>query len=196
MNQPTTRRWRTVDIVVAAVIAVTFGVIFQVWNVIWQGSDGPFAFYPPLQAAMYGIWLVPAVLAGVIVRRPGAAVFTETVAAAVSVLLGSPYGGMAIVQGAVEGAGSELGFAATRYRSFGPTTAALAGTLGGLAATLFDILYWYPDTSWAAFRIPYLLIGTASCLLIAGLGAHYLTRALAGTGVLDRFPAGRERLGV
>ena len=192
----TTNRWRTVDVIVAAVIAVAFGIVFQVWNIIWKGSEGPFAFFAPLQSIMYGVWLIPAVLSALIVRKPGAALFTETVASAISVLLGSPYGAMAILQGAVQGLGVELGFAASRYRSYRPVTAALSGALGGLFATLFDALYWYPGTSWVSFRLPYIAIGTLSCLVIAGLGSVALTRALANTGVLDRFPAGRERAAV
>jgi len=186
-------RWRTVDIVVAAAIAAAFGIVFQVWNIIWKGTEGPFAFLPPAQAVMYGVWLIPAVLAALIVRRPGAALFTETVAAAVSLLLGSPYGALVVVQGAVEGLGSELGFAAGGYRRFGPAVAAISGGLGGLFATGFDVLYWYPNTSWLTFRLPYVAVGTLSSLVIAGIGSRALTAALAGTGVLDRFPAGRER---
>ena len=182
-----TNRWRTVDIVVAAVIGVAFGVVFQVWNVVWTIFSGPFS------ALVYGIWLIPAVLTALIVRKPGASVFTETVAAAVALLLGSPYGAMGIVQGAVEGFGSEVAFAAGRYRSYGVTTAAAAGALGGFAATLFDALYWYRGESWSAFLLPYIGMGTLSCLVVAGLGSLALTRGLARTGVLDRFPAGRER---
>ncbi|KAB1118385.1 ECF transporter S component [Micromonospora sp. WMMD718] len=195
-NNTTNRQWRTLDIVVAAVVAVAFGVVFQVWNLIWKGTEGPFAFFAPLQSIMYGVWLVPSVLSALIIRRAGAALFTETAAAAVSVLLGSPYGAMAILQGAVQGAGVELGFATSRYRSYGPMTAALAGAVGGLAATLFDALLYYPTTSWLTFRLPYMAIGVLSCLVVAGLGGVALTRALAGTGVLDRFPAGRERASV
>ena len=33
MSQPA--GWRTVDIVVAAVIAVAFGVVFWAWNLVW-----------------------------------------------------------------------------------------------------------------------------------------------------------------
>ncbi|MFJ1541597.1 ECF transporter S component [Micromonospora chalcea] len=193
MNHTDSNRWRTVDIVVASVIAVAFGVVFQLWNILWKGSDGPFAFFAPLQSVMYGVWLIPAVLSALIVRKPGAALLTETVASAVSVLLGSPYGAMAILQGAVQGLGVEAVFAATRYRLYRPLTAALAGACGGLFATLFDALYWYPGTSWTTFRLPYIAFGVLSCLLVAGLGAVALTRALANTGVLDRFPAGRDR---
>jgi energy-coupling factor transport system permease protein len=52
---------------------------------------------------------------------------------------------------------------------------------------------WYPDTSWATMRFPYILITAASSLVIAGLGSAALVKALAQTGVLDRFAAGRER---
>jgi energy-coupling factor transport system substrate-specific component len=196
MASPPNYRWRTVDIVVAAVLAVAFGAIFQVWNIVWKGGEGPFAFYKPAEALIYGVWLIPAVLAGYVLRKPGAAVFTETLAAAFSVLLGSPWGVPVIWQGAIEGLGAELGFAATGYRVYGRSTAALSGALGGLAATLFDVFYWFPGTSWATFRLPYVAIGTLSCLVVAGLGSVALSRGLARTGVLDRFPAGRERAAV
>jgi energy-coupling factor transport system permease protein len=192
-----TTRWRTVDIVVAAVIAAAFGAIFQVWNIIWSGGEGPFSFYKPAEALIYGVWLIPAVLAGYVIRKPGAALFTETLAAAISLLLGSPYGAVVILQGAIEGLGAEIGFAAGRYRVWRPWTAMLSGALGGFAATMFDVLYgYYPGTSWVTFRLPYILFGTVSSLVIAGLGSVALTRGLARTGVLDRFPAGRERTAV
>jgi energy-coupling factor transport system substrate-specific component len=191
-----TFRWRTVDIVVAAVLAAAFGAIFQLWNIIWSGGGGPFSFYKPAEALIYGVWLVPAVLAGYIIRKPGAALFTETVAAAISLLLGSPWGGIVILQGAIEGAGAELAFAATRYRWYHRPTAALSGALGGFAATVFDAFVYYADTSWLTFRLPYIAFGTVSSLLIAGLGSVVLSRGLARTGVLDRFPVGRERTAI
>jgi energy-coupling factor transport system substrate-specific component len=32
-------RWRTVDIVVTAVVAVAFGVVFWAWNYVWAAAD-------------------------------------------------------------------------------------------------------------------------------------------------------------
>ena len=193
MNRTDSNRWRTVDIVVASVIAVAFGVVFWAWGLLWSATDAAFAFFPPAQAVLYGVWLIPAVLAGLIIRKPGAALYCETVAAIISALLGSQWASIVILQGLMQGIGAELAFAAFRYRSFRLPVAALAGACGGLFATLFDALYWYPDTSWTTFRLPYIAFGVLSCLLVAGLGAVALTRALANTGVLDRFPAGRDR---
>src|SRR5688572_16483097 len=40
-------RWRTVDIVVASVIAVVFGVVFAIWNnVIYSAIVGPLSGSP------------------------------------------------------------------------------------------------------------------------------------------------------
>ena len=47
-------RWRTVDIVVAAVIAVAFGAVFQVWNLAWEGARPAFLFFPPCRAPCTG----------------------------------------------------------------------------------------------------------------------------------------------
>ncbi len=72
--------------------------------------------------------------------------------------------------------------------------AALAGALAGLGAGLYDIFVWYPASAYdtASMRLPYLLITVVSSVVVAGLGSHLLTRALAQTGVLDRFPSGRD----
>jgi energy-coupling factor transport system substrate-specific component len=185
--------WRLLDIVVVAVIAVAFGVVFWAWDQVWAATEGAFAFYPPAQALLYGVWLLPAVLAGLVVRKPGAAVVAEMLAAVISALLGNKWGTTVIWQGFVEGAAAELAFLAFGYRVFRLPVAALSGLLAGLGATLYDAFVWYPGYSWPSFRLPYVAFGTLSALVIAGIGGYALTRALAATGVLDRFPSGRER---
>ena len=93
----------------------------------------------------------------------------------------------------MQGIGAELAFAAFRYRSFRLPVAVLAGALTGLGAAIFDFVYWNKAFDFASYRLPYALITIVSATIVAGLGAHVLTRALANTGVLDRFPAGRDR---
>jgi energy-coupling factor transport system substrate-specific component len=190
----TNRRWRTVDIVIAAVIGVAFGVIFWAWGLLWNGPAE--AIPMPGRAILYGVWLVPAVLGALVIRKPGAALFTETVAALVSVALGTGWGWTLVLQGPLEGLAAELVFAAFAWRVYRLPVALLAGAAAGLVATLYDVVYWYPGTAWGSFRIPYILIAVVSSVVVAGAGGWMLTRALAETGVLDRFPAGRERAAV
>ncbi|MCA2216862.1 ECF transporter S component [Jidongwangia harbinensis] len=186
-------RWRTIDIVIASVIAVTFGVIFWAWNIVWGATEGAFAFFPPAQTLLYGVWLIPAVLAGLIIRKPGAALYTETVAAVISALLGASWGATVIPQGLVQGLGAELAFALLAYRSWRLPAALLAGALTGLSAAVFDFFVWNAAYDLWDYRIPYALLTIVSSTVIAGLGSWALVRALAPTGVLDRFAAGRER---
>lgn len=186
------RGWRVVDIVVAAVVAVAFGVAFLAWNALAAATVPIFAFLPPLQAILNGLWLMPAVLVGLIVRRPGGAFFGGLVSAAVSVLLGSPYGADALVSGAIQGAGAELGFAIGLYRRWNLPFAMIAGALSGMFATPHDVLVYYPDADvivWIVYGIASVLSGA----VVAGLGAWLLLRALTATGVLRDFAAGRDQ---
>jgi energy-coupling factor transport system substrate-specific component len=187
-------RWRTIDIVVASVIAVAFGVIFWAWGLLWNGPAD--AIPLPFRAVLYGVWLVPAVLGALVVRKPGAAFYTLTLAALVSVALGTSWGWTLVLQGPIEALAAELAFAIFAYRVYTLPVALLAATLAGVAASVYDAFVWYGGTSWATLRIPYIVITALSSLIVAGLGSVYLTRALAQTGVLDRFPSGRERAAV
>lgn len=184
--------WRIVDIVVAAVISVAFGVVFLAWDAVYAATMPLFVALPAAQAILYGVWLMPAVLVALIVRRPAAAVFGGFVAAAVSVLLGSPYGADALLSGAIQGAGAEVAFLVGAYRLWNLPVAVLAGALAGLAATVHDIVLYYPDTD-VGFWMVYAVASVASGALVAGIGSWLLIRALLPTGVLAPFAVGREQ---
>ena len=105
-------RWRVVDIVVASVIGVAVGVVFWAWGVVWGPISAPIeAVLPGLQAAPAAVWLIAGVLGALIIRKPGAAVYTEVVAATVSALIGTQWGWLTIEAGIVQGLGAELVFA-------------------------------------------------------------------------------------
>lgn len=184
--------WRMLDIVVAAVLAVAFGVVFLAWNGIYDLAKPLFVALPAAQALLYGIWLLPGVLVGLIVRRPGAALFGGLVSAAVSVVLGSPYGADALVSGLIQGGGAELGFALMVYRSWGLPTAILAGSLAGAAAAVHDLAIYYAGVG-IDYQAVYLGATVISGAAIAGIGAWMLVRALAATGVLSGFAPGRDQ---
>ena len=191
-----TLRWRTVDIVVASTIAVAFGVIFWAWGLLWAGPfTAAFGSFLPALAITNGMWFVPVALAPLIIRKPGASLFTEVVAATVSALLGSYWGWVVVLQGALQGLGGEIAFGAFGYKRYGVPQAMLAGALAGAAATAVDIIanpggVGDYSTNW---QIAYGACQILSGAVIAGLGSVVLTKALSGTGVLDRFPAGRTR---
>lgn len=185
-------RWRVVDIVVASVLGVAAGLVMTVWNLVYSPLTAPIeAALPGLQALLYGVWLFPAVLVALVVRKPGAAVYGELVAAATSALLGGMWGWSAIQWGLVQGLGAELIFAIFLYRAWGLVPALLGGLGAGAGMAVMDLAFSYPD-SRPEFAAIYAASAMVSGAVLAGGGSWLLTRALARTGALSRFAAGRE----
>jgi energy-coupling factor transport system permease protein len=184
--------WRTVDIVVAAAIAIAFGVVMWGWNQLWAAATPVFVAIPAAQNILYGVWLLPAVLGGLIIRKPGAALFTELVAAAVSAILGSQWGLDALVSGLVQGAGAELVFFATRYRVWTVPVVTLAATASAITAWIHDVALYYLDIGPGP-QLAILAFMVVSAVVIAGMGAWLLMRSLVQTGVLAQFSAGRAQ---
>jgi energy-coupling factor transport system substrate-specific component len=185
--------WRTVDIVVTAAIAVAFGVVFWAWNLLWVASTPAFVAMPPAQNILYGMWLVAGVVAGLVVRKPGAALFAELVAATISaLLLGSPWGLDTLLSGVFQGVGAEIGFAVFLYRKWDIASGIVAAALSAVGAWIHDVPLYYADAGLPA----QLIIGAVmlvSAVVIAGIGSWWLFRTLVQTGVLAQFPSGREQ---
>ena len=185
-------RWRVVDIVVASVIAVACAMIFLLWNV---GYEVPSSILTPLlpgvQGLLAGPWLIAGVLGGLIIRKPGAALYTELVAAIISALVGNAWGPLTIVSGLVQGLGAELVFLIFLYGVWRLPVAMLAGAGAGLACGINDRILWYAGAD-TLFTSVYIVSTTISGAVIAGLGAWLIARGLAATGALSRFAAGRE----
>jgi len=188
---PSGRGWRVVDIVVAAVLGVACGLIMFVWNgpgYAWYEAMN--AITPGLGGLAQGLWLIGGPLGGLIIRRPGAAVFVVLVASVVSMLLGSSWGVSTLLFGLAEGLGAELAFLLLAYRRFSWPVAVLSGVLAGAAEWASELLTGNMAKT-LTFNVTYLLCNMISGALLAGLLAWVLMRALARTGVLTRFAAGR-----
>ena len=55
-------RWRTRDIVVAAVIGVAFGVVFWAWGLAWAGFEPLNGIFPVARDLLYAVWLGPVMI--------------------------------------------------------------------------------------------------------------------------------------
>ncbi|VXB57390.1 Substrate-specific component YkoE of thiamin-regulated ECF transporter for HydroxyMethylPyrimidine [Microbacterium sp. 8M] len=187
--------WRVVDIVVAAVLGVVIGLVFWVWNTIgyawFTAADG---LTPGLGGIAVGIWLLGGVVGGLVIRKPGAALVVEVVAAIVSMLIGNIWGVSTVLEGIAQGLGAELVFALFLYRRFSLPVAALAGVGAAAGAWLFELFYGSSPNilKSAVFNGIYLGTLVVSGAVLAGVLGWLLVRALAATGALSRFAAGRE----
>lgn len=186
------RRWRVVDIVVASVLGVASGVIFWAWGLAWTPLSGLLSFSPGLEGLLSGGWLFAGVLGGLVIRKPGAALYTEILAAVVSMLVGTQWGFSTLIWGIVEGLGAEIVFAIFLYRNWRVGVALLSGAVAGLSTGLLDTTF----SSLAAFAVEYKLIYIVSSVVsgavLAGLLSWLAVRGLARTGALSRFASGRS----
>jgi energy-coupling factor transport system substrate-specific component len=180
-------RWRTRDIVVAAVLGVAFGVVFWAWGFAWAGLAPLNGVLPVFQDLFYAVWLMPAVLAPLIIRKPGAALFAEMVAAGLSALLGSQWGVDTLLSGFVQGAAAELVFAFTLYRSWSFPVLAAAAVASAAAAWIHDWALYYSEFA-IEIQVARGIAMAISAVVIVALGSQALARSLRRAGVLEGFP--------
>jgi energy-coupling factor transport system substrate-specific component len=182
--------WQTSDLLLTAVVGAVFGVIFSLWTGVYAAFG---AVLGPWNDLVGGLWWVPAILIPYIIRKPGAALVGETLAAFVSFLAGSPYGFIgAVIAGIVQGMGAEVVFMLTGWRSYNIVTLIAAGIAAATTGFVYLWPIYYTGYTTTALLITYAayVIGV---VLFASIGSKLLGDALLATGVLDRFAIGRDR---
>ena len=191
--------WRTVDILTIAFLGAALGVAFWGWGVFYNGPVTALKIgYAPLMGLFVGPWFLAGVIGGLVVRRPGAALFCEVVAALVSMLPGTEWGATVLISGVLQGLGAELVFAIFGYKAFGLAVAALAGAMSAPLQWGFEVVSlpaggggWYAE--WLMRdKLVYLGAMMVSGAVLAGLVGWLLVRALARAGALSAFPPGQE----
>lgn len=182
--------WKLREIVLGAILAVVFGVIYMGWD--WLNSLLPTTLSPIVLGLFNGVWWMAAGLVAYIVRRPGAAFFAEVVSAFFEFAFGSPYGAGAMISGLLQGAGAEAGFALGRWRRYSVGMMVLSAALGGVGNTL----QWYFQYGGNQYRVGiivgYLLTTMLSGAVFAGLLPKLIGDALNRAGVLRNFELGRQ----
>ena len=184
--------WRTVDLLTIAFLGAALGIAYWGWGLAYEApAKGLAAVFPPLQGITSAPWLIAGVVGGLVVRRPGAALACEVVAALVSMLPGTQWGASTLVSGILQGLGAEIGFLLLGYGAFGLGAALLAGALAAPLEAVYEWqVYW---TDWGTdYKVLYGVILTAAGAFVAGGLGWLLTRALARAGALGAFPAGQE----
>jgi energy-coupling factor transport system substrate-specific component len=111
----------------------------------------------------------------------------------VEILLGSPAGLILLLSGAIQGAGAELVFAATRWRNYSLPVLMAAG----VGSAILSFAYTWIRFDYGALH-PGLLVGMflLRCLsgaLLGGLLGHYIVEALYKTGALAGLAINREK---
>jgi len=180
--------WRVIDFAIAAVLAVVLGVGMWSYDTFAYAPVGVlFAAVPWLAGLQFGVWTLPAIAGALIVRRPGAALLAELIAASVEVTLGNTWGATSLYSALLQGAAVELVLLVVLYRRFNILVAALAGA----AAAVAEVLIYESWAYWAGTTTEFLVSYLAACMVsgavIAGIGGWAIVRALRAAGVLGAF---------
>lgn len=194
VNPARSLNWRVVDIIVASILAVACGLVFVFWNSVgyawFMAMD---ALTPGLGGIATGIWLAGGVIGALVIRKPGAAIYVETLAATVSAVFGSQWGPEALYSGLAQGLGVEIVFAIFLYRRFSLVVAMLGGIGAALGAFVLELFTSANIAKSLEFNLIYLACLIVSGAILAGALSYFTVKALAKTGALDRFAVGREQ---
>jgi energy-coupling factor transport system substrate-specific component len=190
-SEPSSFSWTQREILIIAVLGAVFAVLYLGWVQVWLIAQ---AFFGPVTMdVVMGFWFIVSIIAAAIIRKPGAALFSEMLAAGIQILLGSPAGLILLLTGFVQGAGAEAVFAATRWKRYSLPVLIAAG----VGAAVFSFIYTWIRFNYGALA-PGLLVAmfTLRCLsgaLLAGVLGHLVVEALYKTGVLSGLPIDHAR---
>src|SRR5262249_50158691 len=128
--------------------------------------------------------VVLAVLAALVIRKPGPALFAEMAAAGLSFLLGRQWGPDALLSGFVQGAAAELVFAFSGYRRWSLPVLATAAVASALGAWIHDWVIYYADVALDV-QFVRIVVMAVSAVGFAAFGSLALERSLRRPGVLE-----------
>ncbi len=175
--------WTLRETLIVTVLGAVFAVLYLGWVQVWLIAQAIFGSLT--MDVVMGFWFIVSIVAAAIIRKPGVALASEILASAVQILLGSPAGLLLLVTGAVQGAGAEAVFAATRWRNYSLPVLMAAG----IGAAIFSFAYTWVRFDYGALQPTILLamfaLRCASGALLGGLLGHLIVEALYKTGVLS-----------
>ena len=181
MNNRISKGWTTRETVVVAVSSVVFGMIYLAWVQLWllaQGRIGPIAM-----DIVFGLWFAGSTFNAYVVRKPGVAFATAMIAVITELLAGNPAGLILLITGLVQGAGSEIPFALTRWRRY---SWSVLLTSGGTAAVMSFgynwIIFDYQNLD-TGLLIAMFIIRVASGMLLGALLPRSFANMVRSTGV-------------
>jgi len=170
------------DIIVSTAVAIVLGLAQMAFGPFYTMMAG---LLGPIWVMLFlGFYYLPGILIGLMIRKPGAAFAGSLIAALVQVILGSPFGVLALAAGAVQGAGAELVFALFRYRRWNFGVLSLAAIGSGVTAIIYEYLLLGYGQLEKWILLAYLAIRIPSAVILAAALGQGLYRGLIRSGTV------------
>ena len=183
--------WTLRETLIIAVLGAVFGVLYLGWVQVWLILQAVFG--PVTMDAVMGFWFINSIIAAAIIRKPGVALVSNMLAAAVQIMLGSPAGLLLLLTGFVQGMGAELVFAANRYRRWTLPVLMAAGVGAAIASFAYTWVRFNYGALEPGLLVVMFLLRCTSGVLLGGLLGYVITHALFKTGVLSGLRIDHDR---
>ena len=143
-------KWQPLDIAVGATLGAACGVIFWGFNFAYMPISSVFgAILPGFASIVHAVWYFSGTLAGLILRKPGAALYVNLIGTLVETVIGSQFDlGFVIISALLQGVFAEIPFALTRYRMFNLPISIASGALVALEYGTYLMLFRYVGVSF------------------------------------------------
>ena len=178
--------WKTLEVILTANLALVFGLLFLGWAFVWELVRPLNTVLPGLRDLFYGFWFIASIVAAYIIRKPGAALAAETLAALAEFLAGGEWGLTILISGLVQGAMAELVFAAVRHERYSLPVLAVAGAAAGVGSLIVDYLFWYSTLTPGVLAVM-LVARVISGAVLAGWLGKVIGDGLERAGALGSF---------
>ena len=170
--------WTLREILILAVLGAVFGVLYLGWVQIWLIAQAIFGAVT--MDVVMGFWFIVSIIAAAIIRKPGAALVSELLAAVTEILLGSPAGLLLLLAALIQGAGAELVFAARGWRDYRLPVLMAAG----IGAAIFSFIYTWMSFNYSALE-PGLLVAMFALRCLERRTARRIARPFHRRGALS-----------
>ncbi len=177
------QRWSLRDVIFLAIIAAFFGIIYQAWSYVYYAIAAT-PLKPYANDLTLGVWIMAGPLASVLLRKIGASVVGEMLAAAVEMLLFSSWGASTLLSGFIQGIGNELGFACTGYRNWDK----LGLTFSTIGSTIVTFIWDMVQSGYSQYRprllITLFVIRFISIGFFSGVLVYWIKKLTFKTGLI------------
>ncbi len=187
--------WKLKDVLFIAVSAVLFGIIYlgctYVGGLLY-GALTPVGMASLGYEPFYGIYFMAGAFGIFVLRKPGAGVIAELLAAILECLFGNYFGPIIILSGLVQGIGFELLIALFRYKKFNYPVMIGASVI----CSVFTMIYNLFISGYNQIALPVLglmlLVRIISAILFCGILTPILANGLAKAGVLKGYAVAND----
>ena len=178
------------EILVTVLIAVIFAIIYNLW---WFPYEFAKVAGLHLEQLTYGVWFMAAIVAYLIIPKPGIAIIAEFAAGAGETIVMGKFDIPTIIYAILQGVACEIIFAIFKYQSRSAVVAMLAGLLTAVISFPVDYFYGYLNEVAGWNLLLFIVFRAISGIILAGLLSYIVVKALDQTGVTKLFrPASKQ----